>query len=98
MAQRVSKSLEILFVTPYLPSPPGFGGQRRLHGLFTRLAERHRVSVLSLVNPVEKHEKSVAATREYAREVETVPNHAFALSLHGKRTMQLQSLVSLRSF
>lgn len=98
MAQRVSKPLEILFVTPYLPSPPGFGGQRRLHGIFTGLSERHRVSVLALCNPNENHDKSVAATREYAREVVTVPNPAFALSLQGKRTMQLQSLVSLRSF
>jgi polysaccharide biosynthesis protein PslH len=98
MAQRVSKPLEILFVTPYLPSPPGFGGQRRLHGIFTGLAEKHRVSVLALINPDEKHEKSVAATQEYAREVVTVPNPAFALSLHGKRTLQLRSLLSLRSF
>jgi glycosyltransferase involved in cell wall biosynthesis len=91
-------ALEILCVTPYLPSPPGFGGQRRLHGLFTGLARSHRMSVVSLVNASENHERSVAATREYCREVVTVGNPAFALPLRAKRTLQLRSLLSPRSF
>jgi glycosyltransferase involved in cell wall biosynthesis len=92
------RPLNILFLTPYLPSPPGFGGARRLHGLMTGLARSHTISVLSLVNAAENHEASIRATREYCREVVTVPNSAFALSRRGKRALQLRSLVSRRSF
>jgi glycosyltransferase involved in cell wall biosynthesis len=92
------RPLNILFLTPYLPSPPGFGGARRLHGLMTGLAREHSVSVLSLVNAAENHEVSIKATREYCREVVTVPNTAFALSRRGKRVLQLRSLASRRSF
>jgi glycosyltransferase involved in cell wall biosynthesis len=92
------RPLKLLFVTPYLPSPPGFGGARRLHGLFTGLARKHEVSVLALANPEESHEASLKATREYCREVEIVPNPPFALSLRGKRALQLRSLFSAKSF
>jgi glycosyltransferase involved in cell wall biosynthesis len=92
------RPLKILFVTPYLPSPPSFGGARRLHGLMTDLARRHEVSSLSLVNPAESHEHSIEATGAYCREVVTVPNPPFALPLKGKRTLQLRSLGSRRSF
>jgi glycosyltransferase involved in cell wall biosynthesis len=90
--------LNLLFVTPYLPSPPGFGGQRRIHGLLTGLARNHRVSVVSLVRPDESHEVSLRTTREYCREVVTVSNPAFALTHRGKRALQLRSLASSRSF
>lgn len=94
------RPLKTLFVTPYLPSPPSFGGARRLHGLMTDLARRHEVSVLSLVNPNEPdvNQTSIRATSEYCREVVTMANPPFGLSLKGKRTMQLRSLGSRRSF
>jgi hypothetical protein len=44
--------LKILFVTLYLPSPPRYGGQRRLDGLLRGLARSHEVSVLSFVDVV----------------------------------------------
>jgi len=69
------RRLRVLFVAPYLPSPPRFGGQRRLHGLIAGLAEDHDVSVLSLVDPSEDHTESVRATEAYCREVVIVPNH-----------------------
>jgi glycosyltransferase involved in cell wall biosynthesis len=96
----LKRPLKILFVTPYLPSPPSFGGARRLHGLMTVLAERHEISVLSLVNPAEPevNEASIKATGEYCRRVVTVANPPFALALKGKRTLQLRSLGSWRSF
>ena len=90
--------MRILFVTPYLPSPPGFGGQRRMHGMMSGLARTHEVSALSLVNPAESHEGSLGATREYCREVVTIPNPAFALDAGRKRLLQLRSLGSRRSF
>ena len=92
------RSRRLLFVTPYLPSPPGFGGQRRMHGLFSGLARSHAVSVLSLVNPDNPREASPEATRRYCETVVTVPNPAFALSSIGKRMLQLRSLASWRSF
>lgn len=90
--------LKILFVTPYLPSPPEFGGSRRLHGLMTGLARRHAVSLVSLTTPLEQHEHRMKATREYCQEVVAVSNPAFGLALRDKRVLQLRSLASRRSF
>lgn len=90
--------LNILFVTPYLPSPPGFGGARRIQGLMAGLARSHHVSVLSLVNTHESHAHSVEATGAYAHQVWTVPNHAFSIPRTGKRALQLRSLGSRKSF
>jgi glycosyltransferase involved in cell wall biosynthesis len=98
MAAALGRPLKILFVTPYLPSPPEFGGTRRLHGLMTGLARTHAVSVVSLTTPLEKHEHRLVATREYCREVVAVSNAAFGLSLRNKRALQLRSLASRRSF
>jgi glycosyltransferase involved in cell wall biosynthesis len=64
----------------------------------TELARQNAVSVLSLTNPDEDHAVSIRATGEYCREVVPVPNPPFALSLQGKRALQLRSLGSLRSF
>ena len=94
----MARPLNLLFVTPYLPSPPGFGGQRRIHGLIEGLSRAHTVSVLSLVNPADAREASPSATRAYCKQVVTVPNRAFALSSRGKRLLQLRSLGSRRSF
>lgn len=43
--------LEILFLTAQLPYPPRLGGALRNHGMLTGLAARHRVSLLSLLEP-----------------------------------------------
>jgi glycosyltransferase involved in cell wall biosynthesis len=100
MTPPLSRPLDILFVTPYLPSPPQFGGARRLHGLMTELAQRHAVSVCSLLNTAEMHAhpESIRATSEYCKEVVTVPNEPFGLPVGRKRALQLRSLASLRSF
>jgi glycosyltransferase involved in cell wall biosynthesis len=83
----------VLFVTPYLPSPPRFGAQRRLHGLMSGLAASHDVSVLSFVDPSEDPSESVRATSAYCRRVATVPNRRFAAGPAKKRLLQLGSLV-----
>jgi glycosyltransferase involved in cell wall biosynthesis len=54
--------------------------------------------LLSLTNPAESHDASLRATREYCRQVVTVPSPAFALSRRGKRALQLRSLFSPKSF
>src|SRR5580692_3325560 len=85
--------LRVLFVTPYLPSPPRFGGQRRLHGLISGLAATHEVSVLSFVDPGEDQQGSLCATRAYCRRVATVPNRRFGAGRAEKRMLQLGSLL-----
>jgi glycosyltransferase involved in cell wall biosynthesis len=89
--------MKILFVTPFLPSPPRFGGQRRLDGLMRGLAQRHEVSVLSFNRTDQWEHSSLAATRAYCKEVRTVPNLDITNNRE-KRTLQLRSLVSLHSY
>src|SRR5437868_127959 len=90
--------MKILFLTPYLPSPPRSGGPRRLHGLMTGLAATHDVSVLSLVDPREDQATATAATHAYCGAVTTVPNDRCGLALGAKRRLQLRSLLSASSF
>ena len=90
--------LRLLFVTPYLPSPPRSGGPRRLHGLITGLARSHDVSVLSLVEPGDEIADAVRATREYCAEVVTVDNPRYGLAGRGKRLLQLGSLLTPLSY
>jgi glycosyltransferase involved in cell wall biosynthesis len=90
--------MKVLFVTPYLPSPPRFGGQRRMHGLMEELARHHEVSVLSLVNPNEDPTESERVTREYCRRVVTVPNHDFGALGSRKRLLQIRSLFASHSY
>jgi glycosyltransferase involved in cell wall biosynthesis len=91
----VRKRLSILFVTPFLPSPPMFGAQRRLHELISGVAATSDVSVLSLVDPSENQEEAIRATEKYCRRVVTVANPAGRTH---KRLLQLASLGSPHSF
>jgi glycosyltransferase involved in cell wall biosynthesis len=90
--------LRVLFVTPYLPSPPRFGGQRRLHGILSGVAASSDVSVLSLVDPREDQAEARRATEAYCRRVTTVAGPRFTGSLAGKRLVQLGSLLSPWSY
>jgi glycosyltransferase involved in cell wall biosynthesis len=89
--------MKILFVTPFLPSPPRFGGQRRLDGLMRRLAKNHEVSVLSFNRTDEWEHSSLDATRSYCHEVVTLENLDLTDNRE-KRTLQLRSLASLHSY
>ncbi|MEP7051083.1 MAG: glycosyltransferase family 4 protein [Pseudomonadota bacterium] len=89
--------MKILFVTPFLPSPPRFGGQRRLDGLMRGLAKNHEVDVVSFVRTDEYQQASVEATQSFCRELVTVPNLDLA-ETNEKRKMQLRSLVSVHSY
>jgi glycosyltransferase involved in cell wall biosynthesis len=90
--------LSVLFVTPFLPSPPVFGAQRRLHELISGVAASNDVSVLSLVDPHENQEETIRATEEYCRRVVTVSNPAYSVSGARKRLLQLASLGSPHSY
>lgn len=89
--------MKLLFVTPYLPSPPRFGGQRRLAGLMRSLAANHELSVISFNASDEFAERSLEETRSYCREVVTFPDMDF-LDNKDKRMLQLRSLVSRHSY
>ncbi len=89
--------MKILFVTPFLPSPPRFGGQRRLDGLMRGLSRKHEVDVVSFNRTDEHEHASVAATKEFCRQVVTVPNLDL-VETSDKRKMQLRSLLSIHSF
>jgi glycosyltransferase involved in cell wall biosynthesis len=91
--RRARRPLRVLFVTPYLPSPPRFGGQRRLDGLIAGVAAFHEASVLSLVDAGEDQTEARAATGTYCRRVVTVPSRLRAASPAYKRVLQLGSLV-----
>jgi polysaccharide biosynthesis protein PslH len=89
--------MKLLFVTPFLPSPPRFGGQRRLDGLMRSLARKHDVSVISFTASDVYTEASLSDTRAYCRDVVTFPDLEFA-DLRRKRLLQLRSVVSTRSY
>lgn len=89
--------MKILFVTPFLPSPPRFGGQRRLDGLMRSLAKHHEVSVISFTATDEFKQMSLAATRDYCKDVWVFPDMEF-VDRRKKRLLQARSLISLHSF
>jgi glycosyltransferase involved in cell wall biosynthesis len=97
-SQGTRSGLSVLFVTPFLPSPPTFGAQRRLHELISGVAASNDTSVLSLVDPSEDQEKGIAATEEYCRRVVTVSNPAYHTGHGRKRLQQLASLGSPHSY
>jgi polysaccharide biosynthesis protein PslH len=89
--------MRILVITPFLPSPPRFGGQRRLDGLLRSLAAKHEVSVISFTATDEFTDVSLRATREYCRELVTFPDMEF-VDRRNKRLLQARSLFSIHSF
>jgi glycosyltransferase involved in cell wall biosynthesis len=90
--------MKLLFLTPYLPGPPIFGGQRRIHGLMTHLARSHEVSVVALVDAALDHREGVADTRTYCRNVVTVVDGWHRVSGRSKRLLQFGSLMSPNSW
>lgn len=91
--------MKILFLTPDLPSPPTWGGARRMHGLLSGLAQSHSVSVLSFIMPGKDHAAAIEATGRHCEEVITVENDCFDTAGSRKRLLQLKStLLSPYSF
>jgi glycosyltransferase involved in cell wall biosynthesis len=90
--------MKILFVTPYLPGPPIFGGQRRIHGLMTELARSNDVSVIALVDAGVDHRAAIEDTKSYCKSVVIVPDAWHRVTGRRKRALQLGSLLSPRSW
>ena len=89
--------MKILFVAPYLPSPPRFGGQRRMDGLMRGLAGDHEVSILSFNSTDQWTQESLDATRLFCRKV-TALSDLDPRTMREKRRLQMRSLASLHSF
>ncbi len=89
--------LNILSVSQMPASPPRFGAQARMHGLMTQLARRHDLTAVMLVDEEFDIEECRRAMQVYCREVVLVPNSCGREGA-AKRLLQLQSLVSRRSF
>lgn len=88
--------MDILFLSPFPPSPPTFGAQRRMEGLMRALSARHRVSAITLANPDFDRDAAEAALRSYCDEVVVIPSRPD----RGipRRLLQVRSLLSRRSF
>ena len=87
--------MKILFVTPYLASPPQCGAQRRLEGLMRGLSARHEVSLLSFATD---DIVQLESTRAYCHQVVTVNHDVLKLGALSKRFLQLRSIASQHSF
>ena len=92
--------MKLLFLAPYLPSPPQSGAPRRVHGLMSELSRRHDVSLLAFTVPGEDKVEAIKATREYCSQVVTVESRHLDRALSGrrKRGMQLRSMLGTKSF
>ena len=90
--------MKILFLCPYLPGPPVFGGQRRIHGLMTALAKEHQISLVALVDPDKDNSAGLRDAREYCQNIVTAEDALHRVSGRKKRVLQLRSLVSRHSW
>src|SRR2546429_9216227 len=66
--------MNILFITSLLPYPPDFGPRIRTFSFLRRLAERHRVTILSLVCGAAES-SAVEALGAHGVEVHVVPRN-----------------------
>ncbi|MDI3339046.1 MAG: glycosyltransferase, partial [Sphaerobacter sp.] len=89
------RRLRILFVTPYLPDPPDFGGAARMFHLIRTVAAHHEVVVLSLAGPGEASPGGNLSARVIPVRV---PLTARQPPDRRKRLAQVRSLLSRHSF
>jgi glycosyltransferase involved in cell wall biosynthesis len=90
--------MKLLFLAPYVPSPPTFGGQRRIHGLMRALSKQHSLSLLALHNPMDPIGEWRERTRSFYPDSELFVQPALGLRGPAKRAAQLSSLFKLHSW
>jgi glycosyltransferase involved in cell wall biosynthesis len=88
--------LNLLFLSPFPPSPPTFGAQRRVQGLMSALARRHELTAVAVVTTDYDAQVAERALREYCDHVVLIPTRAREGGI--KRLLQLRSLLSRESF
>ena len=89
--------LNILYVSQMPASPPRFGAQARINGLMTKLAQRHDLTAVMLVDDEFDIDECRRAMQAYCREVVLIRN-PYGRDGLAKRLQQLRSLASTRSF
>jgi len=92
----VKEAVNILVLTPYLPTPPNTGGRRRMHALISRLARFHNVTLLSFVDGTGEP-LAVEAARRICTRVVVVRNEQASASGLRKRWLQARSIASYSS-
>ncbi|HUM09612.1 MAG TPA: glycosyltransferase family 4 protein [Myxococcaceae bacterium] len=92
-----SARLSILCLSQMPPSPPRFGAQARMHGLWTALARQHDLTSVALADDGFDLEECRAAMGRYSQEVLLLPNPRGRGGAM-KRALQLRSLASVHSF
>jgi len=93
----VSDGLRLLIVSPYLPSRTA-GGPVRVHGLIRGLPASCSVSLLAFAQGASADVEVAPEIRERCEEIVIVPNEYRRIAGRRKRTLQLRSLLSNRSF
>ena len=83
--------MNILFMTPYIPYPPKFGGSVRIYHLMRQLAKRHRVHLLTYDEGDGLGD--VSGLEPFLGEIRRIPR-----DVAGKRGDQLRSLLHKRSY
>jgi glycosyltransferase involved in cell wall biosynthesis len=91
------RRMKILCVTPWPPSPPRTGAQARMHGLTAKLALRHDVTVISLIEDPFDRETAARSLGTYCRRFSLVRG-SDGRPGWAKRVHQGRSLFSARSF
>jgi glycosyltransferase involved in cell wall biosynthesis len=87
--------MNILFVTPYLASPPECGAQRRLEGLMRGLSQCHQITLLSFSPGTDR---APTVSHAYCKDVITIEHDVLRLPATAKRLLQSRSLLSRKSF
>ncbi len=87
--------MKVLFVTPYLPVPPDFGGARRMFELIRGSSAFHEVLTLSLAGYSD--DVSGASAQIGPLQIVRVPVTARGNATRSRRMLQLRSLASPHS-
>src|SRR5438876_12355075 len=96
-AGRMNERLNVLLVSPMVPSPPRFGAQARTHGLLSHFAKDHDLTAVVLHDDDETPHTSGPAMRAYCRDVTFVRNPN-ATAGWRRRVQQARSWISRRSY
>lgn len=83
--------MDLLFITPYIPYPPSFGGSTRIYHLMRVLSREHRISLITFDDG--SYGFDVEPLAKMLHCFERVPRR-----VDDKRAQQLRSLLSRSSF
>lgn len=89
--------MNLLFVAGYLPAPPTYGPQRRVHAFLSSLSREHHIRYLAVIDGEADHKAEMEATRQLCAALDIVTDPT-AGDTAAKRRRQAMSLVSPMSY